>query len=275
MQEDTYCNVSITTLFYSFINKSVIYLLLIFSLCSIVSCSNSKSIARTKKKNYTIAIPSRWQHTLLYDADSHVTGFLSDFTFAFAQEGKFHIRLVVVDPENMAGLLENGLIDGCYTALPKTPISEKSYYFSQPILMNGTVVVVDKESPFVSLNDLKDKEIAFENSLGRTNTAGAHASWLLRPYESSIKALDDLSRHRLDGVILNYMQMRLLTKSFFESKFRMLSPPLTSQDIRLITFKKNSEDLVKAINSYLDIAKEKGSYHELLTYWSLDTPIDK
>ncbi len=242
--------------------------------CIFSSCSTSPKL-QYGKKQYTLAIPTRWQYVRLFEADRNIVGFLSDFSLAMGMKFGFSVKFVFVDPDDISSLFENQSIDACFSALPKNPTTERQYLFSQPIFVNGTVVVVSNESPFHTLKDLHGAEIAFDNTQNASITMGADPSWLLKPSGNVLKSLEEVSTRTVDGVILNYMQARLLTKSLFRSRFRILFPPLVSENINLIVARKGAEELITAINQFRELSLKNGEYDELLKYWNIDTPIEE
>lgn len=224
---------------------------------------------KPSKSQYVIGIPSHWKYIRLYEADRDIAGFLSDFTVELASKMKIGIKFVTIEPEDLPGLFDNGTIDACYSAIPQTPYTNGIYLFSDPIFINGTVVVVSQQSPFHSLSDLHGATIAFDNSMSDI-TMGAKESWLLSPSESVIKSLDNVYTGTIDGVILNYMQARFLTKSLFSARYRILLPPLVSENIHLIVLKNGTEDLIPIVNKFRAASLKDGSYAELLQYWNID-----
>ncbi len=228
-----------------------------------------------KKKLYFIAIPSRWQYTQLYDSEKNLVGFLSDLALSIGKKGGFSIRLIFAEPNDIPALLANRSIDACFTALPKNHETEQKYRFSNPIFMNGTVVVVSEKSPFQSLSDLRNGELAFDNTRNGAVSMKADASWFLQPSNNILYSLEKVTDGSIDGVILNYMQARLYTSSLFSGKYKILFPPIVAENISLIVEKKGPYELIEAANHFQLESIKSGDYKQRLSYWSLDMPIEE
>jgi ABC-type amino acid transport substrate-binding protein len=141
-----------------------------------------------------------------------VVGFSSDLLTEIARTVNVKIQLVEADPDTMTALLDTGQVDGILTALPDDTMNERYFEFTLPYFVSGTVVVVAANSPYTKLDDLKSVIIAYDYGAGVSSTVGAKSTWMLKPYESVSRALDDVVAGGVDGMVLNYINASRLPR---------------------------------------------------------------
>jgi ABC-type amino acid transport substrate-binding protein len=235
-------------------------------------CRSSQQ-AEKRTTPYVVAFPSSWSHISLYGTEQSVVGFSSDLLTEIARTVNVKIQLVEADPDTMTALLDTGQVDGILTALPDDTMNERYFEFTLPYFVSGTVVVVAANSPYTKLDDLKSVIIAYDYGAGVSSTVGAKSTWMLKPYESVSRALDDVVAGGVDGMVLNYINASRLHRSLYRSRIRILAPPLATQQVRLAVRRGKNHELIELFNKGVVKYIQSGQYKELLDYWGIDSQL--
>ena len=240
--------------------------------CIVTGCSSDhKPEKRTEP--YVIAYPSSWSQIQLYGTEQSVIGFSSDLLYEIARTVDIQVRLVMSEAEMMPSLLESGQVDGILTALPDDTVNELYYEFTIPYFVSGTVVIVAANSPFIKVDDMKNVVIAYDYNEGVGVTMGAKNSWMLKPYDSVSKGMNDVVSGVVDGMILNFINAGRLKRSLFRSRIHILTPPLTSQNVRLAVRRGKNHELIELFNKGVLTYVHSGQYRELLDYWGIESQL--
>jgi ABC-type amino acid transport substrate-binding protein len=236
----------------------------------IFACSSRDHVEK-RDTPYIIAQPSTWQNIKLYGTEQNITGFTSDLIFEIAQTAGIEVRIVKVDPNLFKELLDDDRVDGIVTAMPVDDTSRQYYEFTNPYFVTGTVVVVRSDASFKKLDDLKNVQLGYDSSEGVDIVLKAKPSWLLRPYESPTKMMQDLLDEKIDGVVLRKINALRMNKSFFASKIRILQPPLETENVRIAVRKGHNHELVMLFNEGVKEYIKSGKFKELLEYWGMES----
>ena len=228
---------------------------------------------RMPQKTYIIAYPTRWQNIPLYGTEQSVTGFTSDLMYEIAKKMGLKIQLISADQETFPALLESGAVDGVLAAIPRNTMTEQFYEFSNAYFVSGAVLVVSTSSPYTKSDQPDSVEIGFDRSEGSEIIAGAKPTWLLRPYDTAPRALEDLISGKLDGVILNFVNASRLTRSLFRTQVKILYPPLVTQNVYLAVQRGKNHQLIELFNEGVQKYVKSGEYKELLNYWGVESEL--
>lgn len=242
-------------------------------LCGIAGCTSKTPQKRTTP--YVIAYPNNWSQIQLYGTEQSVVGFSSDLMNEISRTVNVKVRLVTAEPSTMPALLDSGQVDAIITSIPDDPANDRYYEFTSPFFVSGTVVVVSAESPYTKLDDLKNVVIGYDYNAGIDIAKGAKSSWILKPYDSISKALDEVTGGAIDGMILNYINAGRLTRSMYRSRIRILTPSLTTQNLRLAVRHGKNHELVELFNKGVAKYVQSGQYKELLDYWGIDSELTR
>lgn len=227
--------------------------------------------AEKRTTPYVIAYPSNWNHIQLYGTEQRLIGFSSDLLYEIARTVNVPIRLVMADQDSFPSLLDSGQVDGILTALPVNVETDQFYEFSVPYFVNGTVIVVAANSTIVRSDELKGAIIGYNYNSGVESTLGIRNLGPLQSYESIAQGLDAVISGNIDGMILNYINASRLKRSFYRSKIRILSPPLSTENVRLAVRRGKNHALITLFNQGVVKYVKSGQYKELLDYWGVDS----
>jgi polar amino acid transport system substrate-binding protein len=147
--------------------------------------------------------------------------------------------------------LQNGNFQGILTTLDPTPNNKKFYNFSNPIITLGPVLVVKKNSSISSLDDLQGKVLGISPYNNSILIAQKVPRIIIKNYRSMGRAIVDLDRGCLDGVLIDIMEAKSFLESGPFSDLTIATPPLNDRGIRLITLKGQNKKLISLVNSQL------------------------
>jgi ABC-type amino acid transport substrate-binding protein len=227
--------------------------------------------APQRETPYIIAMPTRWENIQMFGNDNSVTGFSRDLLVEVARLTEIKVDFISAEANDPLTILKEKKADAIVTSLVPGPATERLYEFSVPYFTVGTVIVVPEHSRFHTSSEIEDAVIAFDRGDTGDISLGAKSSWLLKPYPSSISAIEDVIAGKVDGMILPSFNASRLNKSFYRSKIRILWPPLTRQGLYLIALQGKNKELIDLFNTGLESYKKSGEYQKLLDYWEIDS----
>lgn len=222
---------------------------------------------------YKIGIDSTWYPVSLYGKEPSLTAFSIDLMFAIAKDSRIKIEIVRSGPKRLTELLDDGIVDGILTPIMTDPNHENKYYFSDPYYRFGSVIIVRKEDNIEGLEGLKNKSLGIKRGSPVLYRIPLDSSVQIVPYESPLGAFAELSRRRLDAVIIDSLLAYLYFEGAFPGKFKITSLPLTPEGLRLMTLQEPyAEKWIESFNESLTRLKEEGVYDRLLIQWNLFNP---
>jgi ABC-type amino acid transport substrate-binding protein len=183
---------------------------------------------------------------------------------------EIEIRLNFVRETEAKALVNEGICDGYFSAMPKTFSSEKQYYFSTPLFNSGYLIVVMNDSPLKNLEDCIDANIGVtRDSLNRI-LPFLRPSWRAYIYDTTSLALEDVKQRRINGVLIDSLDLQILLTGRYSNEFRPLYPSLSPHEIRVVTLKTpKGAELIGSIDKGSSRLKEKGLIEKHLQYWGI------
>lgn len=231
-----------------------------------------------RKRFYLIGRDSTWYPFNLRGKERNLIAFTNDLMAAIAKETKLHFEWIETSPSTLLEGLNIENYDAIISTLQPNFVNRTHYLFSNLFFELGLVLIVQQNSLVTSLKDLQGKTIAIShNSYPIFNSIreGGVQTYNIQliTYDSINQALDLLKTGRLDGIVAHTLTAYALTKSFNRESFKIATPPLTDEGLRLITLQnETSEALIKDFNQALKTIKENGEYAQLIAKWDLIDP---
>lgn len=190
-----------------------------------------------------------------------------------AKQEHFQVEIMRTGFKRLMDLLDDGLVDGVLTSITPDEIAEERYYFSEPYYRFGAVLVVRKDFDFSSLKSLPNKRIGVKRGSSILYHTSIDPSVSIIPYDSSLMALDDLVRDRVDGVIMDQLLAYNYFGGAYRNQLKVATLPLTLEGLRLVTLQESyAEELIEKFNKGLKKLQEDGIYEKLLLDWDLYNP---
>ena len=246
-----------------------------FSVCMMSYLLFSCSFMKKVQTKYYIACPTEWNTVDLFTQDKQVTGFLSDLMQDISLGEGIEIRLAFARESEAVALVNEGICDGYFSALPKSFSTEKKYDFSTPLFTSGYLIVVNKNSRFKTLEECANSNIGITRASLNRVLPLLNPSWRTYIYETNYEALNDIKSGRIDGALVDSLDMQLLMTGIYENTFRPLYPSLSPHEIRVVTLKTpKGAELVNYINKGRARLEEKGEISKHLQYWGITSLTD-
>lgn len=253
----------------------IIILLPLLAWGLIRGCSQNKA---ERKRFYFIGRDSTWYPLNLRGKERNLIAFTNDLMDAIAKETGLHFEWIETSPSNLVEGLNIENYDAIVSTLRPNFVNRNHYFFSNLFFELGLVLIVRQNAPVTSLKDLQGKTIAIaRNSYPIFNSIreGGVQTYNIQlvTYDNVNHALDQLKTGSLDGIVAHTLTAYALTKSFDKETFKVATPPLTDEGLRLITLQnETSEALIKDFNQALKKIKENGEYAQLIAKWDLIDP---
>lgn len=234
----------------------------------------SKACFFSKKKSvnshYVIARNINVEDFQFSGKEPNVQAFAEELILAAAKEAQLNIQFVSGNPNTLLEDLRADKYDAVFTFMVPNSINEDTYLFSDPLYMLGSVLVVRQDSPAHILEDMEGKIVGISAGSSSIYEVAHYPSVILMTYENMNKALDDLSRNKIDGVIMDMWHAYVMTHSFYAEKLRIATHPFTKQGLRLVTLIDDDlEEFMKSLNDGIERIKASGLYHQLILKWDL------
>lgn len=253
----------------------IIIILLLLAWGLLRGCSQNEA---ERKRFYLIGRDSTWYPLNLRGKERNLIAFTNDLMEAIAKETKLHFEWVETSPSTLLEGLNIENYDAIISTMRPDFINRTQYFFSNLFFELGLVLIVRQDAPVTSLKDLQGKTIAISrNSYSIFNSIREEGvqtyNIQLITYDNINHALDLLKTGRLDGIVAHTLTAYALTKSFDKESFKVATPPLTDEGLRLITLQnETSEALIIDFNQALKKIKENGEYAQLIAKWDLIDP---
>lgn len=222
------------------------------------------------REHYVVACPTQWTSMPLFGQDKQVGGYLVDLMQAISKEEGVDIQVVMVPESEIPALVERKNIAGYFSAMPKAFRSERQYDLSSSLFASGFLLVVKNDSSKKNLDECVNMNIGYTAAASYYLQSVTHPSWREYLYDTVYAALDDLMRGRIEGVILDSLNMKILSQGFYAGSFRPLLPPIFMREIRLVSPKNlDKKACIDVVEKGLhDLAPQQVS-RQLLEYWEL------
>jgi polar amino acid transport system substrate-binding protein len=251
-------------------HKKWIYLIgalfLIFLISVMRGCSNQISPHTVFK----IGRDPRWYSLNLMGKERNMTAFTDELLVAIAKVEKLRIEFISDKPAELLPKLENGTIDGVFSAITPDVRTEENFIFSEPYFRLGAVLVIPIQSKTDTREELTNKIIGVQSNLATSLNLQQDSSIRVQLYDNILQALTDLDDNRIDGAIFPALPAYIYTSTFYPTRLKIVTSPLTDEGLRLIALKnERGAYLIQHFNHGLSQLKEEGTYDQLIEKWGL------
>ncbi len=199
-----------------------------------------------------------------YDENNELVGFDIDVCKEVAKRLGVKFKPV---PNEWSGIVEGlraGVYDGILGSMAITKEREEVVDFSIPYYYSGAQVLVHKDSPYKSIEELAGKKVGlatgttFENDAQNLNAD-------VKLYKDDNQTLMELQNKNLDAVITDrVVGVTAMNKGEFNVK--LLGNPLRSEDIA-VAFRQEDDTLREAINEILQAMHDDGTLSTFSEKW--------
>lgn len=248
--------------------STIISLVVILLFLFVYACS---SVLNSKqKKFYKIARPYSWGDLDLYGKERNLQGFIDDLIFTIADKEGVGVELFYARSDQILIGLDNGNYDGIISHLPVNDSNKIYYLFSDPFILFGPVLVVNKSSNIEGFKQMEGKILGIKSGSSAILNVERDPKIIIITYETINSAIENLTNNKIDGVVMELWLARALTEGFYSDRLKIVTKPLNNSGLRLITLnEKKWIPLIESFNKALEEIRESGVFHELVLKWSL------
>ena len=171
----------------------------------------------------------------------------------------------------------DNLIEGLYlektvaitSPAPPNLINDTKYFFSDPYIYTGPVLVTPLSVTSISLESLSGRTVAMGKSPEELDLMQRYPEVEFIIYDSLVDALNSVSKGEYAAALIPILQANTYIRDLYSDSLEISSNVLTTQAIRLMSLKASETQLIKTFNEGLIEVKKNGTYTALLTKWSL------
>ncbi len=244
-------------------------LLILFVLFGILRACFFSRNARVKS-SYLIARNINWNDFEFSGKEPNVQAFAEELVLAASKEVNLKVQFVSTNSPTLLEDLRGGRYDAVFTFMTPNSINEETYYFSDPLYMLGSVLVVREDSEVKNLEEMEGKMVGIKSGSSSIYDVEHYPSIIIVTYENMNTALNDLANNKIDGVITDAWAAHVNTHAFFSNKLKIATVPFTHQGLRLATLAEHDlEDFIESLDDGLERIKASGQYQMLISKWGL------
>jgi polar amino acid transport system substrate-binding protein len=233
--------------------------------CVLFCCSCSSH----SRKGYTIGFDPGWHSTTAAGRAEHISAFSTELLTQIGVKAGIPLSLASVSWDTLFEGLRRGEYDGVLADLMPYSFLEKELDFSSVYLPLGPVLVVKMGSPIASLDHVAGKQIAIVGNPSVDTFLEASPDVLIRYYDTTAEALDDLIDGSIDGALIDVLTATAYCRDLDQGQLKIVSAPLTDSGLRLIVLHGQAQPLLRAFNEGLQSLKSERQ--KLQAKWGLST----
>ncbi len=226
-------------------------------------------MAHASDKVYIVASDGTWPPMEYLDDQKKIIGYSSDYIRAIGKEMNVNFDVRNVAWDGIFAGVAAGNYDIVASSVTITPERQKQFLFTDPYCEIHQALIVPKNSPVTSIEQLKGKKVG-----GQIGTTGifvmekANVGAIIKEYEDVGLAVEDMLNGRIDAIMCDDPVAKYYAhkKEGFEDQLKVafLTPEVEYYGF---TLRKGQEDLVKILNEGIKVVKDKGIEKELKLKW--------
>lgn len=256
-----------------FLNKKLMRSigLLLFSLIVILGITKACFFSSNYGKTYyLIARNIDWNGFHFTGKEPNIQAFAEELVLTASKEANLKVQFVAANSSTLLEDLRSEKYDAVFTFIAPNSLNEETYYFSDPLYLLGSVLVVRQDEDVHDLQDMEDKMIGISSSSSSIFDVAHYPSIIILTYDNMNAALNDLVSNKIDGVIIDRWSAHVNTHGFFDHQLKIATIPFTHEGLRLATLNhKDLQEFIKSFDDGFERVKVSGKYHELLHKWDL------
>jgi len=229
------------------------------------------SWTRIKEQGYFIAgCDDAFPPMTFRDDNNAIVGFDVDLAKEVAKRMGVEVRFQPAVWDTIAQELNKGTIDVVWSGYSISEDRQKVVDFTKPYMDNQQIVVVLKDSPYQTLEDLSGKKLAIQQGSTANDALDANAEFKdslaeVVPFDDNTKAFLDLDSERVDClavdiVVYNYYFAK------GSDKYRMLETPLGSEKYG-VGVRKDDDAFTAELQKAIDAVYADGTAGKISEDW--------
>jgi len=227
------------------------------------ACSNSTS--SNSGKVYVVGTDAAYPPFEKQEGGK-IVGFDIEVVEAVAKEAGINIEVKHTGWDPLFEGINNGTVDVGISAITINDERKKTYDFTDPYFEATQLIMVPKDSPITTLQELKGKkigvqtattgELVVQEAFGKTYEG-------IKGYDDTPSAVDDLVLGRVDAVVADNAVLLEYLKILNNDKFKVVKDPNFAPEFYGMMVKKGNTELLNKLNAGLKKIKENGKYDEI------------
>ena len=229
----------------------------------------SSGCTKAFKKSYSIGIDPSFFPVNFQDREATVLAFLEELLQMIGKKCGVNFTRVDMSWDNLTDGLQRRRYQAIISPMLPNLINLTKYSFSDPILHTGSVLVVNKQSKIKNLMDLSGQLVAMSQTNSQLDFLSEYPKVDFTFYEDIRLALELTAKGYYEASLIPTIPAHAFVKDLFHDSLMIVSLPLTSEGLRIVTLEKENEDLLYSINEGLNDLIDSGQYKKLREKWDL------
>jgi cystine transport system substrate-binding protein len=228
----------------------------------------AENLLETIKKEGKILIGTEGTYApfTFHDKDGKLTGFDVEIAEEVAKRIGVKAEFVETKWDGMFAGLDVGRFDMIVNQVGIRPDREEKYDFSKPYINSRAVLIVAKDNASITgFGDLKGKKAAQSLTSNYGDMARDNGAEIVAA-EGFNQAIDLILAKRADATINDSLSFYDLLKQKPDVEVKIVAEESDASSSGIM-FRKNSRELVEAVNKALDDMKADGSYESISKKW--------
>ena len=232
--------------------------------------ADQKAAGDQLPKKIIVGLDDNYPPMGFHDDKGNIVGFDIDMAKEAAKRANMDIEFKPIDWDSKEAELKSKHIDVLWNGLTVTPEREKNMSFSIPYLVDTTEIVVKKDSPIQSVNDLKGKIVGTQQGSSAETVLDKDPDTKqfkqLKKYGDFVSAFMDLEVGRIDALVVDSIvgQYNMAKKP---GQFREVADPKFGKEDNAIGFRKEDNALREKFNGILKQMMEDGTADKIAQKW--------
>lgn len=204
------------------------------------------------------------------DENGEITGFDVDVAKEACSRLGIELKLQPINWDVKEQELNTGKIDCIWNGFTITEERKKALLYSDPYMNNKQIIVVMKDSPVASLEDLKGKKLGYqagsssEDALNAATELQASLGEVVK-FDDFMTALMDLEKGGLDAVLIDEVVANYNINASGK-EYKILDETLAGEEYG-IGFRKGDQALMEKIQETLEAMAKDGKLAEISEKW--------
>lgn len=232
-------------------------------------CFGGCSCGRSEGFKFRLGVDESWQPLDFGSQEAYVNGFVEELLLEISKMGKVRFEKISANADTLFSDLGKGKYDAVLTSLPPYAYNEAKYDFSQNFLELGPVLIVEANSSYKKIAQLKGETIGILADDPSWLILQKHPDIYVRSYFRIPDLLNAAAVGEVAAILFNRIPAVNYVSDLYEGKLKIVSTPMTDKGLRLIAVKGREKDLVETFDKSLKQLKKTKRLKELLKKWSL------
>lgn len=216
-----------------------------------------------------VGMDPNWFYTNVGKQAFAINGFIQEILLEISNETGIQFELYEENWDNLFQKLNRKEYDFVVSGLQPEGMAKELYFFSNPILKTGPILVTKKNSKIDSLMDLDHKNISYVEGSFAFMLLQAYPQIQLMPEPSIPLALNRLMMDKCTASLVDALVAYRYVEDLYEDSLQIKGEPLGNQGIRWICLPQKHSDTCKLIQKAMNRLKKTEVFQKIFKKWGL------